>query len=121
MVILDKMGIAHEGYSDFTDDPAGTRSITNINKNPLLMQTRRKFNIVSGPYVRRQVGNSDTWFLGKFKKAFRYNYTMPLQTFRMNPSSSRRFNNDVVFALKVRRKGSASVIEPRYVIKATAP
>jgi len=91
--------------------------------NPLNSQTvtrRHSFNIWESPYVKNRTGSNSTWFLGDFKKAFRYMENWPITVVQAPANSEAEFNRDVVSAYKASERGTGAVYEPRFVIKCTA-
>jgi hypothetical protein len=80
--------------------------------------------ILSSPFItaRYTAGSvtNTTWFIGDFRKAFRYMEVWPLSTVEMPQNSDWEFRNDIVRAWKVSEFGVVAVVEPRYVVKCTA-
>ena len=91
-----------------------------ISANPLDMQTRRQYTVLTSQWVKDRTNSTSTWFLGNFPGAFQYREIFPIQLNRADRNSEAGFSRDIVTQIKVRRKGSPAVIEPRKVIKCTA-
>jgi len=91
-----------------------------ITANPLTLQTRRNYSVLTSQWVKDRTNSNDTWFIGNFPGAFQYREVFPLQLNRADRNSEAGFSRDIVTQLKVRRKGAPAVIEPRKVIKVTA-
>jgi len=70
--------------------------------------------------VHRLTGSATTWFVGNFKKAFRYMQNWPIQVVQAPPNATEEFNNDIVAQFKASERGIAATVNPWYVIKCTA-
>lgn len=64
--------------------------------------------------------NATTWYMGDFKKQFKYLNAWPLQVQRQAPGSEREFRNDIPVAFKVRFLGGVAVIDDKAVVQSTA-
>ena len=84
------------------------------------------FELLTSPYVGLRAiaghgsNNDDNWWIGDFRKAFRYMQIWPLSTTMLPSSSEWEFQNDIVRAWKVSEFGVPAVIEPRHVIRSSA-
>jgi len=89
--------------------------------------------ILSSPYVDQRVTASiasglglpsaleaTNWWIGDFKKAFRYMQIWPASVDTLPSNSMWEFTNDIVRAWKISEFGVGAVIEPRYVVMSTA-
>ncbi len=99
---------------------ADSGAVQTITTNTLSLQSRRRFELVTSNYVALRTSSESTWFIGDFRGAFQYREIWPVQVFRQGRESDAAFTSDIAFAIKVRRKGSPAVLEPRKVIKCTA-
>ncbi len=79
----------------------------------------QNYQLLSNQYVKARTSSASTWFIGNFKKAFRYYEIYPIQVLQMPVTQDDRYKRDIVAGLRVRRKGRASVYDPRYVVKCT--
>ncbi len=75
---------------------------------------------LSNAYVASRVGNSTTWFVGDFAKAFRYMEVRPITMVQAPTNNEMEFTRDIVEQFKVNEYGVPAVVEPRYVVKNTA-
>lgn len=98
-------------------DASTPRTIT---ANPLDLQTRRNYTVLTSQWVKDRTSSASTWFMGNFPSAFQYREIFPVQLNRADRNSEKGFSRDIVTQIKVRRKGAPAVIEPRKVIKSTA-
>lgn len=76
-------------------------------------------NVITSPRISTIQGNSTTWYLGDFQKAFSYRELWPVTVTQAPASSEAEFNRDIVEQFKVSEAGVANADEPRYVIKST--
>lgn len=87
--------------------------------NPVTAYAGRSFQLKSNQYVKARTSSATTWFVGNFRKAFRYYEIYPVEVQIMPQTQDVRYNRDIVTGLRVRRKGRAAVYDPRYVVKCT--
>lgn len=78
------------------------------------------YELKSNQYVKARTTSASTWFIGNFRKAFRYHEIWPIQVIQMPADSYQRYSRDIITGVRVRRKGRAGVYDPRYVVKCTA-
>lgn len=57
------------------------------------------------------------WYMGDFKKAFAWQYNWPITVVQAPPNSTPEFEQDIVLRWKASERGSAVVLNPRYVVK----
>ena len=81
--------------------------------------TASDLQILTSPYVAARLSTDTDWFMGDFRKAFRYMEVWPLSTQQLPANSDWEFKQDIVRAWKVSEFGVPAVVEPRYVIKST--
>lgn len=98
-----------------TGDGASNSQQT-ISVNPVAGQYR----VLSNAYVKSRSGSSTTWFIGQPAKAFAYMQNWPITVVEAPANSELEFTHDIVFRAKASERGSVAVLEPRYMIKATA-
>lgn len=77
---------------------------------------------MSSPFIDQatsgdQFDDTSDWFLGDFRKQFRYKEIWPLQTFRAPAQNEKQFERDVVARFKVREYGDVFAIDERWVVK----
>lgn len=98
-----------------TDGTAGTTAQARIRRSANVVDN---YQIVSSPQISRlQTANGTTnWWLGNFKKQFKWKKVWPLQTFRENQGAQVQFERDIVSRYKVRYKGNAFVVDEKYVV-----
>lgn len=72
------------------------------------------YSVLYSPYVA-DYADANHWFLGDFKRAFRYRANWGIETDTAGGSSDDAFSNDIVLKFKVSEMASAEVNEPRYV------
>jgi hypothetical protein len=109
--------IVNATATEQVDNQASAQTIRTTSGNPL---AGMGLTILTSPLVSTVVGNSTTWFLGDFTKAFAYRELWPVTVATQNTSSESEFERDIVARFKVSECGVASVEEPRYVVKCTA-
>jgi hypothetical protein len=113
-------------------DSSSAASYESISANPLvnpnLPGVSADLQILSSPYVDARISSSatvgttvaaNTWYLGDFRKAFRYMEVWPLSVQEMPQSADLAWRNDIVRGWKVSEFGVPAVIEPRYVVQCT--
>lgn len=84
------------------------------------MPIKADYEIVSSPLVHQLSGSSTSWWLGDFKRQFRWKEIWPIQTFRATQNDQDRFHRDVVEKYKVRYYGGIFAVDNKYVVKNTA-
>lgn len=67
-----------------------------------------------------QYDDADDWFMGDFRRQFKYKEIWPLQTFRAPAQNPEQFGRDVVAQFKVREYGDVVATDTRWVIKVNA-
>lgn len=105
--ILDATGI------QFGDGASNTTRT--IGSNPV----GGAYSLVSSPLVRARTSSTTTWFIGDFKKAFRYMEVSPMQVVEAPTNATEEFHRDIVNQYKVSEWGVAACVEPRFVVKCT--
>lgn len=95
-------------------DGASNTSQTTFSTNPV-----SGYSVVSSPLVKNRTTSASTWFLGDFKKAFRYMEVSPMQVVEAPTNATEEFHRDIVNQYKVSEWGVAACVEPRYVVKCT--
>ena len=77
---------------------------------------------------RRVIASGETaadakkwWFIGDFQKAFAYIENWPITVAQSPVNSDADFNRDIVVRFKASERGTAAVLNPRYVVKCTGP
>jgi hypothetical protein len=107
---------------------SSTANLETLSANPLQSPSMggvmvNGIELISSPYVglRATAGSLGTayWWLGDFRKAFRYMQIWPLSTTQLPSSSEWEFQNDIVRAWKVSEFGVPAVINPRHVLMST--
>lgn len=78
------------------------------------------FSIVGNAYVSRRAGNSTSWWVGDFPRAFRYVQIWPPQSEQAPPNNELEFSADIVQRYKISERGIPAVVEPRYVVQVNA-
>lgn len=81
--------------------------------------TLDNYTVITSPFVKARTSSASTWFMGDFKRAFRYMENWPVTVTQAPNNSEAEFTNDVVARFKVSERGVPAVIEPRYVCKNT--
>lgn len=81
--------------------------------------TLDSYNVITSPLVKARTSSASTWFMGDFKRAFRYMENWPITVVQAPANSEAEFTNDIVARFKVSERGAAAVYEPRYVCKNT--
>ena len=81
--------------------------------------TLDSYNVITSPLVKARTSSASTWFMGDFKRAFRYMENWPITVAQAAVNSEAEFTNDIVARFKVSERGTPAVIEPRYVCKNT--
>lgn len=81
--------------------------------------TLDNYNVITSPLVKARTTSASTWFMGDFKRAFRYMENWPITVVQAPTNSEAEFTNDIVARFKVSERGAAAVYEPRYVCKNT--
>ena len=84
------------------------------------MPVKTDYEIISSPLIHQLSGSSTTWFLGDFKRQFRWKEIWPIQTFKASQNDQDRFHRDIVEKYKVRYYGCCFAIDNKYVVKNTA-
>jgi len=59
------------------------------------------------------------WFLGDFARAFAYMENWPLTVTQSAPGSEADFTQDIVVRFKASERGTAAVLDPRYIVRCT--
>lgn len=107
---------------------SSTANLVTLAANPLNVPSlggiqSNGFELLSNPWVglRATAGSLDTnyWWVGDFKQAFRYMEVWPLSTTQLPSSSEWEFQNDIVKAWKVSEFGVPAVVNPRHVVRST--
>lgn len=57
------------------------------------------------------------WYIGKFKKAFKYMQNWPITVVQAPDNSEPEFTQDIVLRWKASERGVAAVVDPRYVVQ----
>ncbi len=96
---------------------ATTNATVAQSPNPLGDQS---YNVISSPYVSLRASSSTTWWIGQFKKGFKYMENWPITVQKAPANSEAEFTQDVVARWKVSERGAAAVFDPRYAVKCTA-
>lgn len=78
------------------------------------------YELITSPYVKARTSSASTWFLGDFRRAFRYMQNWPITPAQLSVGSEAEFYRDIVQAFKVSERGSVACVEPRYVVKCTS-
>lgn len=78
------------------------------------------YAVLTSPYVKGRTSSASTWFVGQPKKAFVYMENWGPKLEQAPTNSHDEFHRDIVSQYKVSERGAAAVIEPRYMVKATA-
>ncbi len=73
--------------------------------------------IIDGATDGDQWDDASDWFIGDFRRQFKYKEIWPVQTFRDN---SGQFNNDIVARFKVREYGDIIAVAEQWVVKINA-
>jgi len=107
--------IANATAIEHVDNQANAGTIRTTSANPV-----PSLDIVTSPRVSTIQGNSTSWYLGDFPKAFAYREVWPITVTQAPPNSEEEFTKDIVDRFKVSEYGVASVENPRYVVKCTA-
>jgi len=81
--------------------------------------TLDNYNVITSPLVKARTSSASTWFMGDFKRAFRYMENWPITAVQAPVNSEAEFTNDIVTRIKVSERGAPAVVEPRYVCKNT--
>lgn len=76
--------------------------------------------ILTSPFVKFQTGSATTWWIGEPKKAFAYMEVWGIETTQAANNSEAEFTQDIVQRFKCSERGVAQVMDPRYMVKATA-
>lgn len=79
-----------------------------------------QYRLVSSQYVKARTSSASTWFIGDFKKAFAYMENWPITVVQAPSNAEDDFKRDVVAQYKASERGTAAVLDPRYVVKCTA-
>ncbi len=87
-----------------------------LSPSPIL----QNFTVHSNAYVKDRTSSATTWFIGNFKKAFKYMEAWPITAEQAPANSEAEFTQDIVARYKVSEMGVPAVVEPRYVVKCTA-
>ena len=98
------------------DNQANADTLNRSFTNPL---SGMGINVVSNQYVKSRTSSASTWFLGDFKKAFKYMENWPFRVERAPASYNAMYERDCVASYKCSEMGVPSVWEPRYVTKNT--
>lgn len=77
------------------------------------------YKIVSSQLVKVVTSSDSTWFLGAFKRGFKYMQVSPIQTVQAPTNSHDEFHRDIMQQWKVSEWGVAAVTEPRVAVKCT--
>lgn len=96
---------------------AAAGSTVAVSGNPL---AGMPFNIVSSQYVSLRASSSTTWWIGQFKKGFKYMENWPIAVQKAPANNEAEFTQDIVARWKVSERGAAAVFDPRYAVKNTA-
>ena len=77
---------------------------------------------LSSPFIDNatdgdQWDDGSDWFLGDFKRQFKYKEIWPLQVFRDPAQNEEQFSRDIVARFKVREYGDVIAVDERHVIK----
>ncbi len=81
---------------------------------------KHPMTVLSSPYVRQRTSSDSTWFRGKPKEAFAYMQNWPIAVEPQPVGSDVQFERDIIYRYKTSERGAAAVIEPRFMVKATA-
>ena len=101
---------------EHVDNQANAATIRTKSGSPL---AGMGLSVITSPRISTIQGNSTTWYLGDFQKAFSYRELWPVTVTQAPASSEAEFNRDIVEQFKVSEAGVANADEPRYVIKCT--
>lgn len=79
-----------------------------------------QLEILSSAYVKARTSSASTWFLGDFRRGFKYMQNWPITPVQAPTNSEAEFTRDIVMRWKVSERGTPAVVEPRYAVKCTA-
>lgn len=85
--------------------------------NPLSGGT---YKLVTSQLVKTVTSSDSTWFLGAFKRGFKYMEVSPISVIQAPSNSHDEFHRDIMQQWKVSEWGVAAVTEPRVAVKCTA-
>lgn len=103
-----------------TEVRQGTYNGTPVTVSGSPLTNASTLNRITSPRVKARTGSTSTWFYGAPKKAFKYMENWPLTVTQAGANSEAEFTHDVVARYKVSERGAFAVVEPRYMVKATA-
>lgn len=100
------------------------RQVTNTNNttiggNPLAFMGA-SFTPVSNQYVKARTSSDTSWWIGDFRRGFKYMENWGPTVVEAPTNSSEEFHYDIVSQFKVSERGVAAAVEPRYAVKVTA-
>ena len=85
-------------------------------QNPL----KNMYSIISNAYVYLRGSSNTSWWIGDFKRAFKYRQNWPITPVTIPASSHEEIHNDIVQNTKISEMGTPSCENPWYVLKNTA-
>lgn len=90
-----------------------------IGANPLSYMNY-SFEPVSNAYVKARTSSADSWWVGDFRRGFKYMENWGPTVVEAPTNSYEEFNFDIVAQFKISERGVAAAVEPRYAVKVTA-
>lgn len=92
---------------------------TTISGNPL-SHIPKSFVPVSNQYVKARSSSDSTWWMGDFRRGFKYMENWGPTVVEAPVNSYEEFHRDIAAQFKVTERGVPAVVEPRYAVKVTA-
>lgn len=76
--------------------------------------------ILSSPLVAEVSSSTTTWWIGDFKRQFKWKEVWPIQVFSRQANSDTQYERDLVAGYKVRYLGNVFAVDQKHVVKCTA-
>lgn len=102
-----------------TEVRGGTSNTTNyqtIGNSPI---PANQYSVLSNSYVKQRTTSATSWFIGDFKKAFKYMQNWAAVVQEAGEDSHDSFHRDIVRQWKVSERGAAACVAPWNVVKCT--
>lgn len=78
-----------------------------------------RLTIHTNPFVKERTSDATDWFIGNFRRAFRYIESWQPDLDVMDGNTWHGFSRDIIGGVKISRKGTPAVINPRFVVKSS--
>lgn len=101
-----------------------TQGVVSSGSNPLIgsfegdpIASPIAYNLLQSTGGISATNARDYWFIGQFKRAFKYKQNFPLTVSKITANSYQMEDNGLVLSLFASEMGAPAIIEPRYVVQ----